>query len=78
LHHRAFRKSVDQILGCVGRRHTPGVGARKRSQQLRSTRRQLFAFFTGGLAAGGVGGAFGFIFSFAGLTAGGFGGIGMT
>jgi hypothetical protein len=72
---RALRKSVDQILADVGQCHPLMVGAYQIPPQLRIARRRLCAFFTGGLATGGVGGVFGLIFSFTGLTAGG---IGMT
>ena len=72
---RELRKSVDQILADVGRCHPLMVGAYQIPPQLRIARRRICAFFAGGFVAGGVGGAFGLIFSFAGLTAGG---IGMT
>ena len=68
----------DQVLDDVELHQTLEVGARQRPRSLHAARRRLCAFFAGGLAVGGVGGAFGLIFSFGGLTAEGFGDDGMT
>jgi len=68
---------VAQIPGDVGQLRAFAFDAYQIPLQPRAVRTQLFAFFAGGLAAGG-GGAFGLVFSFAGLAAGGFGDIGMT
>jgi hypothetical protein len=68
-------KLTEPIFADIEPREAPVVGVPQRSQCLRAAPNWLFAFFSGGLATGGAGGAFGLIFSVAGLPAGG---IGMT